>query len=258
MKLKKSLKVMVVSGLITMFGVGSVFAVDGGTIDSNVGVIFEQSDVPTAPVDPENPDVTIDPYPEVEGTDGPLSIDYVSDFEFGSQKISNQNQIYYAQAQKTWAAGQDKGTETPSGPEKPNFVQVTDGRGVETGWELTVKQNGQLKTEDNKELTGAELTFKNTNIVTSAESAKPSLGGEADPDSTIAGATKFTLDVNGSKTSVMKASNGQGAGIYLAVFGNGSTKDSSIELFVPRSATKYANKKYNTTLTWTLTDAPQI
>ena len=258
MKFKKLSKLVVVSGLVIAFGTSSIFAVDGGVKDSNVGVRFVKSDVPTPPVDPENPDEIIDPFPEGGGTNGPLSIDFVSDLDFGEQKVSSQDETYYALPQKTWAAGQDKVNEEPAGPEKPNFVQVTDSRGLETGWELTVQQNGQLKTSDDKVLTGAELIFRNANIVTNAESGKPILGGEADTSSSIAGATKLTINTDGSKVSVMKAEDGKGAGTFLTVFGNTSTKDSSIELFVPKGTTKYAGKDYKTTLTWTLTDTPQI
>jgi hypothetical protein len=94
--------------------------------------------------------------------------------------------------------------------------------------------------------------------VTSVESEETTLGGEADTGPTIADFTKFSLNIDGSKVSIMKAMTGQGVGTYLTVFGDSSTKGSSIELFVPKSTTKYADKQYKTTLTWTLTDAPQI
>ena len=44
--------------------------------------------------------------------------------------------------------------------EVPNFVQVTDNRGTNAGWKLSVTQNDQFKTADGKELTGATLTLK--------------------------------------------------------------------------------------------------
>ncbi len=44
--------------------------------------------------------------------------------------------------------------------EGPNFVQVSDNRGTETGWTLKVKQNGQFKTEVNQEL-AAKVTLSN-------------------------------------------------------------------------------------------------
>ncbi|MFH4233977.1 WxL domain-containing protein, partial [Acinetobacter baumannii] len=45
--------------------------------------------------------------------------------------------------------------------EVPNYVQVTDNRGTNAGWKLTVTQNEQFKTTSNQELTGAALTLKN-------------------------------------------------------------------------------------------------
>ena len=54
----------------------------------------------------------------------------------------------------------------------------------------------------------------------------------------------------------MAAKAGQGAGTYLNNWGTDATTGAnSIELSVPGSTTKYA-KKYSTTFTWVLTDAP--
>ena len=57
--------------------------------------------------------------------------------------------------------------------EGPNFVQVSDNRGTETGWTLKVKQNGQFKTEANQELTAAKVTLSNGRVVSASQSAKP-------------------------------------------------------------------------------------
>ena len=56
----------------------------------------------------------------------------------------------------------------------------------------------------------------------------------------------------------MSAAKGNGAGTYLFDWGtDATTAAKSIELTVPGSTTKYA-EKYATKLTWTLTDAPEI
>ena len=73
---------------------------------------------------------------------------------------------YYAETQKYKDnAGADQ--------EGPNFVQVSDNRGTETGWTLKVKQNGQFKTEANQELTAAKVTLSNGRVVSASQSAKP-------------------------------------------------------------------------------------
>ena len=53
----------------------------------------------------------------------------------------------------------------------------------------------------------------------------------------------------------MSAKAGEGLGTYLLVFGDDATAAESIELNIPGSTTKYA-EKYSTSLTWTLTDVP--
>ncbi|MGE7948831.1 WxL domain-containing protein [Lysinibacillus sp. NPDC093688] len=187
---------------------------------------------PVEPVDPTEPDGKPKP-----GTPGPLSIDYASGLDFGEQKITSTNQVYKAKAQKF--GKREK-------PEGPNYVQVTDNRGTETGWSLQVKQNGQFKSESGKELEGAEITFKNAWVNTASASKKPSIFKES-----------FTLKTDGTGVAenIMSAKAGEGAGTYVLAFGDDATGGESIELSVPGKTTKYA-EKYSTSLTWTLTDTP--
>jgi hypothetical protein len=127
---------------------------------------------------------------------------------------------------------------------RPNYVQVTDNRGTEAGWTLTVKQNGYfISTADaTHDLAGATITINNINVNTASASAVPS---------TVAS----SILLNTSNKTVMAATDGEGAGTYIAKYGNTSTAASSVVLNVPGSITKYA-ETYKTTLTWTLTDTP--
>ncbi|MGM0215887.1 WxL domain-containing protein [Enterococcus sp. AZ109] len=221
----------------------TTLAADGGEYTSNGAITFEPNDAPTKPVDPTNPVNPIDPVDPTDpngpnpGTNGPLSIDYASSLDFGTQKITSTDEVYKAKAQKYLDSTNTEKT-------GPNFVQVTDNRGVETGWNLQVKQTGQFKTADDEELTGAAITFNNGNVVTASTSAKP------------AGKTTINLAPNNSLTDVMTATDGQGAGTYLLAWGSdASTGAESIELFVPGATTKYV-KQYTTTFNWVLADTP--
>lgn len=221
----------------------AVSAADGANYDSNGVITFTPNTDPTKPVDPVDPTNPVkpvdptDPSGPEEGTNGPLSIDYASSLDFGTQKITSKDEIYHAKAQKYL----DKDNAEKTGP---NFVQVTDNRGTEAGWTLQVKQNSQFKTADAQELTGAEITFKNGNVVTASDSAKP------------AGQATIIADPTGELKDVMSAKDGQGAGTYLLDWGtDAATAANSIELSVPGSTTKYA-KKYSTTFTWVLSDTP--
>ena len=129
--------------------------------------------------------------------------------------------------------------------EGPNFVQVTDNRGTESGWTLNVRQNGQFKTAEDQELTAAQIRLTKGTVVTPSLSPKPS-----NVSSTI------TLNPNGAQSLVMSAQDGEGAGTYLMSWGDSlAAAMDSIELEVPGSTTKYASQ-YNTTFTWLLTDTP--
>ncbi|MCU4733701.1 WxL domain-containing protein [Bacillus cereus] len=227
---------------------------------SNAVVEFLPDDGTTGPIDPENPDPNnpVDPWdpstPKHEpspGSDGPLSLDYVSSLEFGKNKITNKDEVYYANPQYLW---NEDHTDVDLTTARPNFVQVSDKRGTNAGWSLTVKQEGQLKNENtkNKELTGAEITFAQSTPVSNIENV------------TAPKVMDFTLDPNGASSKVMVASNGSGAGTWVDRFGSAEKvtidgeqvlKNKAITLSVPGKTPKDA-AKYETKLTWTLTDAP--
>jgi len=215
----------------------------GADYTSNGVINYAPSEDQTNPVDPlkpENPvtpkDPTTDDGKPEPGTTGPLSIDFASSLLFGEQKITSTTQTYQAQAQ---GYTDKEGNEQ----EGPNYVQVSDNRGTETGWTLKVKQNGQFKTTNDKELTGATITLANGNVVTKSASEKPT-----GPDTIV-----LTPD---SETGVMSAMAGQGAGTYLMDWGTSAdTAKESVSLEVPGATTKYADS-YKTTFTWTLTDVP--
>lgn len=191
---------------------------------------------PIKPVDPNNPD---GPEP---GTTGPLSIDFVSSLNFGKQIISSQEKIYYAQAQKFFEVSEN-GELIGNQKTGPNYVQVTDNRGNESGWSLKVNQDGPFKTEDGKELTGAIITLENGEVVSNSTSDLPT------------GQNKIVLNANGELSNVMVATTGKGTGTSLLKWGDEQTASTSISLEVPGNTTKVADK-YRTKLNWTLMDVP--
>lgn len=217
-------------------------AADGGEYKTNAKIKFSPAQDITDPVDPTDPKTPVKPIDPTDpngpkpGTNGPLSIDYASSLNFGVQQITSVDKVYNAAAQ----------TFNGSRGEGPNYVQVTDNRGTETGWTLKVKQEGQFVSSKGKELTGAELKFNNGVINTASSSTKPS---ELK--------TTFSLspDGKGVAEKIMAAKSGEGAGTYLLVFGDDKTGGNSISLSVPGKTTKYADE-YATKLTWTLEDIP--
>ncbi|MDA3973160.1 WxL domain-containing protein [Enterococcus thailandicus] len=227
--------------------------------ESNGLVEFIPNTDPTDPVDPTDPTDPVvpvdptDPTGPKPGTDGPLSIDYASSFDFGLNKITNKDETYYARAQQ-YKAGTAKGATA-------NYVQVSDNRGNNAGWTLKVKQNGQLTatTETlNKILTGSAITLT-APLVNSNSTA--TVYPVANPT--------VSLNPDGSEVLVMSASVNTGGGTYTDSWGTVETvtekdKDGNeveaevtkaVSLTVPGSTPKDA-VKYSTTLTWNLTDVP--
>ncbi|WP_439443144.1 WxL domain-containing protein [Listeria aquatica] len=225
------------------------------TYQSNGSVEFIPSSDQTDPVDPNNPDPNnpvkpidpTDPEGPNPGTKGPLSIDYASSLDFGVNKITNNDETYYAKAQEL---NRDKDRWVP------NYVQISDHRGTNAGWTLTVRQEGQFKndTTQNKVLTGSVISFTDPKAASNMEGV------------TTPKVTEITLDPEGAESLVMSAKANVGAGTWVDHFGHveemtddqGQTvqKTKAISLTVPGKTPKDA-VKYSTKLTWKLTDVPE-
>lgn len=221
---------------------------------------FTPDSNPTDPTDPENPDpdkpvfpwdpTTPDHKPN-PGTDGPLSIDFASSLDFGNNKITNKDMVYFAEPQFLW--NEDK-TDFDPASARPHYVQITDKRGTNAGWSLSLKQEDQFKNDStlNKKLTGSKLSFKNGVAVSNMENV-------------VAPETFDMLDiVPGESVKVMSAAIDSGAGTWVDRFGLLSMvevegkqvqKNTNISLSIPGKTPKDA-VKYETKLLWTLTDVP--
>lgn len=215
---------------------------DGGSVTTNIGVTLLQDDTPTAPADPTNPDSPATPVNPTTPTGGALSIDYVSNFHFGEQKISGNKETYYASFDKIK-------NEDGKILDRPNWVQITDKRGSNTGWRLQVQQGRQLSA-GGEELKGASITIKNTVLKTSFdnESGIPTANS---PIHLVPGNEKSP----GALQDVIVAGTEQGSGTWLGVFGDDTTGDKSIELTVPGTSKKVKDIPYTTDITWVLTDS---
>ncbi|MDT0111228.1 WxL domain-containing protein [Listeria booriae] len=217
-------------------------AAEVGSVDSQSQVQFTPQDSSTTnpPVNPLDPTQPLDPGTTNPGTTGPLSIDYVSDFDFGIQEISGETKTYNAKLDSVKVDGEDV--------DVPNNVQVSDNRGNNSGWHLTVAENGQLQDGTNRSLTGAQIA-----ITKGTASTKPGTGIDAPTT-----ASAITLNPDGTSAMVMNADADQGMGQWVDSFGANTTEAAdAVQLTVPGSSEKYADTAYTTTLTWTLSDTPE-
>ncbi|MDK1725975.1 WxL domain-containing protein [Dellaglioa algida] len=247
----KTTKIVTSAIILTTLGLAATTSVDAATTAATytekgqVGFVDGSTDPtgPTDPTDPTNPITPVDPVDP--GTKGPLSIDYISNLDFGlDHKISGTTETYYA---KPVAAKGKDGKDV----QLANFLQVTDNRGTNAGWKLSVTQDKQFN-NGTADLDGAALkmsgqVFNSTNM-----------DGTTTPTALNAGVVSPTV---GSAVDVVSAAKGQGMGTWTDSFGtytDGSDKDTSmkaVSLEVPGKSAKAVKTTYASTLTWTLTDA---
>ncbi|MGX6962778.1 WxL domain-containing protein [Vagococcus xieshaowenii] len=218
------------------------------------------------PLDPENPEETLPPT----GNDGMLRLDFVSNFYFGKQQATMQeDKTYYAAAQPYKQVDED-GNETRDLVN--NYVQVTDNRGdSEASWKLYVKQDDEFRTSAGDPLVGAQLSIGALGLRTTADG-----GGTppttADPNGTEEHDGRYVLDP-AEAVQLIDGQAGEGAGTWFVELGQTLTPNDGsygqyaegisklskdVQLLVPGSATKVSQGKYRTTLTWTMQDVPGI
>ena len=233
MKVKHFVKGSLLAGLVLLPVLSkTVDAAPGDyeprSANSDATVEFTQPQDTPSIIDPENPGEDNDEQGGT-GQTGPLTIDWVSNLNFGSHEFSVEKQTYEA---------------TNPAP----FVQVSDRRGTSEGWNLTVQAapfttSGLLGAETS--LPGATLTFT---------------GGEAvsriNPLLAPTVSDPIEVETNNEATQVATATPGQGVGSWAIRWlkEEGLTTDSKVELTVPEAAA--STGEHTSTLTWTLTDAP--
>lgn len=218
-------------------------AADGGELTSNGSIKFTVDTDGQLPVDPETPDPEkpVEPIDPTEpdgqpgpGTQGPLSIDFASSFSFGDQKVSTVTKNYKAAPQKL-----------SGGESRANYVQVSDKRGTFAGWSLSVTQNEEFTSEDDDELTGAQLSFSNLEM-------KSNLSQDVAPSISYVEDTPLVV---GAEMGLVSAVQDFGMGTWVLAFGDTAKAGESVNLMVP-GTTVQMTKEYRTTLTWTLSDVP--
>lgn len=263
-----------------------VASADTAMYNSNAGVTLKAGGTTvTPPVDPEKPvdPVNPGPGPITPGTNGPLSIDFASNFEFGTQNISQSAQTYYAHPQiLVDDNSSDKGNVIGT---RELYAQVTDLRGTGAGWNLSVASDSQfhLSTVDPKTtpessapkgdyLTGAQINFTGGKTVTAGTAAS-----QVTSTGTISTAATTLLNAKAG------ASEGMGTNVFDFGTDNNGTGDydasgiltgsapwklpyapsmqtyvaskSPVTLSIPANTVQMAGR-YTTTLNWTLSDTP--
>lgn len=213
-----------------------------GKSDTDSTIVQERL-APPNPLDPLNPDLEVDPEnkPNLPEEQGQLSIDFISQFNFGTQSISTQDKTYYVNSQRLL---NEDGTVNNT-EERPNFVQVSDRRpsNQRGGWELSLSQESQFSTSDGKELVGAQLQLANAELISPQKNSKPSF--------------VETLQnlIPGVRQPLIIAEGDEGQGTWVYRFGDSTTGSESVKLQVPKGSNPNA-ESYSTTLNWELSAIP--
>jgi hypothetical protein len=226
---------------------------NGDQAESKANVTFKADDEGST-TDPGNPGEPDGPGEPDEGdgdngNGGPLRIDYVTNINFGEQTISGSNAEYHPLL-TPWT--HNKGQESEKRVFIPQFVQVTDNRGTNEGWELQVSRS-QFAAEGT-ELTAAELAVSNAEIKKMSDIAD---GFEP------TGKRTFTvpLEEEGAQRVVL-AGEDKGMATWGYSFGPAVSADKAstdeternedVTLSVPGTTKKLENKQYTSNITWTL------
>ncbi|OJG75033.1 hypothetical protein RV12_GL002078 [Enterococcus quebecensis] len=165
-------------------------------------------------------------YPEkTDGsfTNGSLRIEHVPAIRFGQQKISSKIEYYQA----LWGSGTVGEDETKV--KIPSFAQVTDERGIQSSWELTVYQEKAFQNTKND-----KNTLENTRI----EIHEGQLFNTVEPDASVLVSGVLGLDASNAVDIPVGV---KGNAIKVMATKEGKTTDGSKTSIVFASAKDYDN-----------------
>ncbi|MGM9886797.1 MAG: WxL domain-containing protein [Lactococcus sp.] len=235
----------------------------GGDYTSSANLTLQAGTGPVSPLDPTNPVNPVTPVdPGTPGAAGNITVDYGSKLYFGTQSISTQQKVYYAQPDMV----KDASNVVKA---VPNYSQVTDQSGELAGWTLTLTQESDLhlttgtSTDPGYALTGAQISFAGGTVV----------GGNGITAGTPSDVVTSGSLTPGVATKLVSAAANEGAGTWLYNFGDLNDYDtnsvdltntsdhskvatkSAISLTVPAGITEKA-AAYTTNLYWSLQAVP--
>lgn len=227
-------------GLISTMLLSAVAVPTAEALDSEASVEFVGPSAPADILNPDNPDnengATEDQLNEGNTSNevGALTLDFVSNLNFGTHELSANPETYYAE-----------NTTTP-------FAQVTDVRGTGEGWRLVASmssfEQGEGETATDS-LPGATITLENGSNVTTATN------GAATPETL----SPIVLSSDNEVQDITIAEANEGLGTWITRWTDSDAEtdfNQSVSLDVPAAvATKGA---HNSTITWTLYNAPEV
>lgn len=212
---------------------GTTYAV--GTNSSNATVQFNQATGVVDPVDPEAPEEAYPGIPTEDGTvtgqEGPLTLDYISNIDFGSQAVSTAEE----RIQTSTAAP---------------FIQVSDRRGTGEGWNVQALAHS-FTAAGVDTLPGSTISFLNGGTISTSTTAAPIVN------------PNIVLSTNGDAVNVVTAaakevagplSSAQGLGTWVSSWLTSYAPGSEVSLYIPEAASSAGT--HVAQIDWTLTAGP--
>ncbi len=203
-------------------------ATSEGTVTSKSSVTLKAGNT-TNPVAPVDPDGSGDKFPDGGGTGstGKLTLDYVSDFKFQQQGITN---------------GQILTTATNSNA----FVQISDRRASGAGWQLQLDPSQLVGQKDSSTISsGASIQLGAAEFIASGQnvSATPQVV-----------ATPTQLIPIGSYSKVAQANKMAGVGTWIMKLNYNASEPTNL---LVAGSTVTQKQTYQGVLSWLLLDTPQ-
>ena len=184
----------------------------------------------------------IDPEEGGPSSNGPLRIDFASNINFGVQEISATDKTYNALLNNYTTASGDAYVST--------FAQITDNRGTNGGWELSL-----AATEFT--IAGTSSTIENAQLkIVDVPNVTNDFGYHTDTNPV----GKATGNIIGGEAPIATAQINQGMGQWHVTLGETGKKselseNKAIQLEVPGRSQTLPGATYTSTLTWTLSDS---
>lgn len=204
----------------------TIYAADPAT--SNAWIEFIQPEDAPDILNPETGEPEYQPTEDegsLTGQTGPLTLDFVSNLEFGIHEVEIAEKVYESK------------TMTP-------YIQVSDRRGLGSGWNVTA-QASSFSSDGAATLPGAFLTLRNGEALTNLKDlASPTVN------------QNIELYTNGEAINIVTANENEGLGSWITRWlpSAEATLNDHATLTIPQAAASPG--RHVSTLTWTLTDAP--
>jgi len=255
MNIKKALLVTFSTGLIatSLVSTNYVSAEETNVVskkESDVEVEFIQ-DTSTAPelvnpLEPGEPNDLegLENEGKVTGETGSLTLDYVSNLNFGVNEVNLEGDEYNA------VTTLDEGL---------HFLHVTDRRGPDKGWHVTAALD-EFKNEENLSLPGATIHLKDTEAVSDLELfINPFVNEEIKLES-----NNEAVDIASSAGGKVDKAQGIGSWVIRWLDRDAQSDSNNEEKFENRNVylkvpqASASKGEHETQITWTLTDGPSV